>query len=96
MTQPPGDLTAAVFRALYTDYDLRTHAGLHVVTPKGTPVFISPSLGQIARHLSTPGPITPRPRRRSQPAASQGLAPADPLCPRPPARPAPPPPWPRC
>jgi hypothetical protein len=69
VTQPPRDLTAAVFRALYTDYDLRTHGALHVVTPKGTPVFISPSLGQIARHLSTPRPgpapsSAPLPARR--------------------------------
>jgi hypothetical protein len=74
MTQPPRDLTAAVFRALYTGYDLRTHDGLHIVTPKGTPVFVSPSLGQIARHLSTPrsGPVLPGPpltaRRRSGPS----------------------------
>ncbi len=49
---PARDLTAAVFRALYADYDLRTHGALYIVTPKGTPVFISPSLGQIARQLS--------------------------------------------
>jgi hypothetical protein len=73
MTQPPRDLTAAVFRALYTDYDLRTHGALHVVTPKGTPVYISPSLGHIARHLSAvarpdPSPAAaPLPARRPSP-----------------------------
>lgn len=56
VTQPPADLTAAVFRALYTGYDVHTHGALYVVTPKETPVFISPSLGEIARHLSTPAP----------------------------------------
>src|SRR5579863_9171512 len=35
----PDDLTAIVFRALYAGYDLRTFGALHVVTPKGTPVF---------------------------------------------------------
>ena len=48
----PDDLTAIVFRALYAEYDLRTLGVLHVVTPKGTPVFIGESLGQIARRLS--------------------------------------------
>jgi hypothetical protein len=74
VTQPPADLTAAVFRALYTDYDLRTHGALYVVTPKETPVFISPSLGEIARHLSTPAPgpglvsaVPPLPARRPGP-----------------------------
>jgi hypothetical protein len=63
MTQPPPDLTEAVFRALYQDYELRTHGAVHIVTPKGTPVYISASLGQIARHLSTPqlGPTPPGP-----------------------------------
>jgi hypothetical protein len=51
---PPEDLTAIVFRALYADYDLRTLRGLHVVTPKGTPVFIGDSLGRIACQLSDP------------------------------------------
>jgi hypothetical protein len=72
MTQPPRDLAAAVFRALYTGYELRTHGALHVVTPKGTPVYISPSLGHIARHLSAPrhDPATapePLPPRRPSP-----------------------------
>ena len=72
MTQPPRDLAAAVFRALYQDYELRTHGALHVVTPKGTPVYISPSLGRIARHLSAPRPdpapaAAPLPARRPSP-----------------------------
>jgi hypothetical protein len=56
MTQPPRDLAAAVFRALYPGYDPRTRGGLHIVTPTRTPVFIGPSLGQIARR---PGPAVP-------------------------------------
>ena len=66
MTQPPRDLAAAVFRALYRDYDLYTHGALHVVTPTGTPVYISESLGQIARQLSTPRP-DPSPARHPGP-----------------------------
>jgi hypothetical protein len=46
------ELTALVFRALYGEYDLRTFGVLHVVTPKGTPVYVGDSLGQIARQLS--------------------------------------------
>jgi hypothetical protein len=72
VTQPPRDLTAAVFRALYRDYDLHTHGALHVVTPAGTPVYISESLGQIARQLTAhppdPGPAAPPlPARRPGP-----------------------------
>ena len=58
----PDDLTAIVFRALYADYDMRTLGVLHVVTRKGTPVYIGDSLGQIARRLSDhedPGPDEP-------------------------------------
>jgi hypothetical protein len=56
MTQPPRDLAAAVFRALYPGYDPRTRGGLHIVTSAGAPVFIGPSLGQIARYLGNPRP----------------------------------------
>jgi hypothetical protein len=63
VTRPPRDLTAAVFRALYRDHDLHTHGTLHIVTPAGTPVYISGSLGQIARQLTAsrpdPGPAPP-------------------------------------
>jgi hypothetical protein len=51
---PPHDLTARLFRALFTDYDLRTLGVLHIVTPKGTPVYLSGSLGMIARQISDP------------------------------------------
>lgn len=37
MTEPPADLTAVVFRALYTGYDVHTHGALYVVTPKEIP-----------------------------------------------------------
>jgi hypothetical protein len=50
----PDELTARVFRALYShQYDLLTFGVTYVVTPKGTPVFISDSLGQIARQLTS-------------------------------------------
>jgi hypothetical protein len=49
----PDELTARVFRALYSQYDLLTIGVIHIVTPKGTPVFISDSLGQIARQLTS-------------------------------------------
>lgn len=46
------DLTPRIFRALYQDFDLLTIGVIHVVTPKGTPVFTGDSLGQIARQIS--------------------------------------------
>ncbi len=50
---PPPDLTARLFQALYPAFDLRTTSGTHIVTPRGTPVLIGDSLGQIAVQLST-------------------------------------------
>jgi hypothetical protein len=46
---PPGEpgrdeLTVRIFRALYTDFDLRTVHGLHIAVPRGTPWFASSSL----------------------------------------------------
>ena len=38
------DLTTRIFRALYTEFDLRTVGGTHVVVPRGTPSFAGPSL----------------------------------------------------
>jgi hypothetical protein len=46
------DLTPRIFRALYQDFDLLTIGVVHVVTPKGTQVFVGDSLGQIARQIS--------------------------------------------
>ena len=46
------DLTPRIFRALYQDFDLVTIGVVHVVTPKGTQVFVGDSLGQIARQIS--------------------------------------------
>jgi hypothetical protein len=62
------ELTALVFRALYSEYDLRTFGVLHVVTPKGTPVFIGDSLGQIARQLSDHEDPAPDPDAPGLPA----------------------------
>ena len=61
------DLTPRIFRALYENFDLLTIGVIHIVTPKGTPVFIGDSLGQIARQISdhehqdsaAPSPDTP-------------------------------------
>ena len=46
------DLTPRIFRALYQSFDLLTIGVIHIVTPKGAPVFIGDSLGQIARQIS--------------------------------------------
>jgi anti-sigma regulatory factor (Ser/Thr protein kinase) len=46
------DLTPRIFRALYRGFELRTLGAVHIVTPKGAPVFISGSLGQIACQIS--------------------------------------------
>lgn len=60
---PPGrdDLTPRLFRALYREFDLHRIGGAYVVLPKGTPCLSGPSLGAIARQISTspdpaPGP----------------------------------------
>ena len=54
------DLTTRIFRALYHDYDLLTIGPVHIVTPKGTPVFTGHSLAQIARQISDrPAPAAP-------------------------------------
>ena len=68
------DLTPRIFRALYNDFDLLTIGVIHIVTPKGVPVFIGDSLGQIARQISdhetVPGhAIIRRPRLTISPPA---------------------------
>jgi hypothetical protein len=94
------ELTAVVFRALYAEYDLCTFGILHVVTPKGTPVYAGDSLGQIARQLSdheAPDPDTPGPRQATCHAGSPMGAPPVPPSPSrfpPPARCSPSSPWP--
>jgi hypothetical protein len=65
------DLTPRLFRALYPGHDLRTVHGTYIVTPKGTLVLISDSLGWIARQLAAgqppapAGPPPPAPSGRS-------------------------------
>jgi hypothetical protein len=54
------DLTPRIFRALFGDFDLHTGAGPYVVVPRGAWCLTGPSLGVIARQIST-GPATPRP-----------------------------------
>jgi hypothetical protein len=50
---PPArdDLTPRLFRALFQGFDLHD---IYVVLPKGTPCLSGPSLGAIARQISTP------------------------------------------
>jgi hypothetical protein len=57
------DLTSRIFRALFGDFDLHTADGPYVVVPRGTWCLTGPSLGVIARQISTgPAlPATPRP-----------------------------------
>jgi anti-sigma regulatory factor (Ser/Thr protein kinase) len=68
---PPGrdDLTPRVFPALYQDFDLRTVGVMHIVTPKGTPVFTGDSLGQIARQISDHEHGNPAATQRATPPA---------------------------
>jgi len=50
------DLTSRLFRALFQGHDLHHVGGIYVVLPKGTPWLSGPSLGAIARQISTPDP----------------------------------------
>jgi hypothetical protein len=50
--QPPDNLTARVFRALYQDFDLYIVPGIHIAVPKGTHYFAGSSLGEVARQIS--------------------------------------------
>jgi hypothetical protein len=56
MTRPghalPRDLTARLFRALYTGYDLHAINGTYVVVPKGAPCYTGRTLSEIARQVS--------------------------------------------
>jgi hypothetical protein len=61
----PADLTPRLFRALYPGHDLRTVHGTYIVTPTGTPVLVSDSLGWIARQLATGQPPPPASRDAS-------------------------------
>jgi hypothetical protein len=48
----PRDLTARVFRALFTDLDLRTIGSTHIAVPKGTPWFAAGNLSDLARQVA--------------------------------------------
>jgi len=58
--QPGGnDLTARLFLALYSEFDLCAISGVYVAVPKGVPCFAGRSLGDIARQISAqPAPPT--------------------------------------
>ena len=64
---PPDDLASIIFRAFYSDFDVITAGALHIVKPKGTPVFISDSLGDIARRISAAPAPAPGPPHPGQP-----------------------------
>ena len=64
--QPPRDLAARLFCALYSGLELRTVAGAHVAVPKGTPWYAGPSLGDLARQISAASPPAPCPAGRDQ------------------------------
>jgi hypothetical protein len=61
---PPEDLTARVFRALYDQFDLHSTGGTHIVVPKGTQLYVGPTIGEIARQISDRGPHVPAPSGR--------------------------------
>ncbi len=46
------ELTPRIFRALYTEFELRTVGSAYVVVPRGVPCFTGHSLGEIARQIS--------------------------------------------
>ena len=50
--QPPPDLTARVFRALYPGYDLHAMPGTWLALPAGTPCFTAPAISEIARQIA--------------------------------------------
>ena len=58
-SQPPRDLAARLFRALYCEFELRDLGGTHVAVPKGTPWYAGPTLSEIARQISSAPPPGP-------------------------------------
>jgi hypothetical protein len=48
----PDNLTSAVFKALYREFDLITIGETYVVVPAGSLVFVSNSIGAIAVQIS--------------------------------------------
>jgi hypothetical protein len=64
--QPPRDLAARLFRALYSDFELRTLGGEHVAIPRGTPWYAGHNLSDVARQISSALPRGPDPELRDQ------------------------------
>jgi len=52
MRLDPAELTARFFRGLFDAYDLHSVRGVHVVVPKGTPVFAGTTLTEVAWQIS--------------------------------------------
>jgi hypothetical protein len=67
----PGELPAIVFRALFSEFELRTLGGLHVAVPKGTPWYAGHSLGEVARQISAASAPGPGRGPGGQPGCSQ-------------------------
>ena len=63
-TRPPRDLTARLFRALYTDFDLHSIGAIHIVVPKGTPWLTGHSLADLARQITRGRDARPPPAFR--------------------------------
>ena len=64
--QPPRDLAARLFRALYSGVELHTFGREHVAVPRGTPWYSGYTLGHIARQISSALPPGPAPELRDQ------------------------------
>ena len=64
--QPPRDLAARLFRALYSGFELRTVGGTHVAVPRGTPWYAGHTLSDLARQISSAIPPGTAPELRDQ------------------------------
>jgi hypothetical protein len=67
--QPPRDLAARLFRALYSGFEPRTVAGEYVAVPMGTPLYAGLSPADIACQIGAASPPAPDPAHRDQPGA---------------------------
>ena len=55
----PAEFPSIVFRALYSQFELRTIGGLHIAVPKGTPWYAGRSLSEVARQISAAPATSP-------------------------------------
>jgi hypothetical protein len=74
--QARDDLTPRVFQALFQGFDLHAANGTYIVVPKGCLCLAGPSLGDIARQISTqPGPAASPGTPARDPAREAGTGP---------------------